>query len=147
MLAKPCSALPGCLLNEPSMSQPIPWMTRYLSNFSWTPYQLKSDNGGTHYSSKYNNVSSSASCFVLEFNLKVKVEDRLKIPSALQNVYFRKYLWFMDIIPTLTAFLLWSHIWDNSPHHFLVFGHILVNFGRKIKVDSVLETGESHPLI
>jgi hypothetical protein len=29
-----------------------------------------------------------------------------------------------------------------SPHHFLVFGHILVNFGRKIKVDSVLETGE-----
>ena len=42
-----------------------------------------------------------------------------------------------------TAFLLWSHIQDHSPHHFLVFGHILVNFGRKIKVDIYLETGES----
>jgi hypothetical protein len=36
-----------------------------------------------------------------------------------------------------------NQIWDHSPHHFLVFGNILVNFGRKIKVDSVLETRES----
>jgi hypothetical protein len=35
-----------------------------------------------------------------------------------------------------------SYIWDHSPHHFLVLGHISVNFGQKIKVDSVLETGE-----
>jgi hypothetical protein len=34
-------------------------------------------------------------------------------------------------------------IWDHSPHHFLVFGRKLVNFGRKIKVDSVSETRES----
>ena len=26
-----------------------------------------------------------------------------------------------------------------------MFGHILINFGMKNKVDSVLETGESHP--
>ena len=39
--------------------------------------------------------------------------------------------------------LLWSRVWDHSSHHFLDFGHILVNFGRKINADSVLETRES----
>jgi hypothetical protein len=40
----------------------------------------------------------------------------------------------------LTAF---QHIWDHSPHQFVVFSHNFVSFGRKIKVDIDLETGES----
>jgi hypothetical protein len=35
----------------------------------------------------------------------------------------------------------------NSPHHFLVFCHIFASFWRKIKVDSVLESGESRASI
>ena len=42
----------------------------------------------------------------------------------------------------LTAFQLWSHIWDHSSHHFFMFGHISVSFGQKIKIDCVLETGD-----
>ena len=34
-----------------------------------------------------------------------------------------------------------------EPHHFLVFGHILVNFWSKIKVNSVLESWESRASI
>ena len=47
----------------------------------------------------------------------------------------------------LDSFPLWSQIWDHSPHHFLVFGHILVNFWSKIKVNSVLESCESRASI
>ena len=43
----------------------------------------------------------------------------------------------------LTAFQVWSQIWDHSPHHFVVFSHNFVSFGQKIKVDIDLETGES----
>jgi hypothetical protein len=44
----------------------------------------------------------------------------------------------------LTGTQLVVDISANSPHHFLVFCHIFANFWRKIKVDSVLESGESH---
>ena len=43
----------------------------------------------------------------------------------------------------LTAFQVGSQIWDHSPHHFVVFSHNFVSFGRKIKVNIDLETGES----
>jgi hypothetical protein len=43
----------------------------------------------------------------------------------------------------LTAFQVWSQIWDHFPHHFVVFSHNFVSFGQKIKVDIDLETGES----
>ncbi len=44
----------------------------------------------------------------------------------------------------LTAFQVWSQIWDHSPHHFVVFSHNFVSFCQKIKGDIDLETGESH---
>jgi hypothetical protein len=52
---------------------------------------------------------------------------------------FMTLRWSIVFVLPLTAILLWSHIWDHSPHHFVVFGHISVNFGRNIKVDSVLD--------
>ena len=43
----------------------------------------------------------------------------------------------------LTGIKLVADISATSPHHFLVLCHIFASFGRKIKVDSVLESGES----
>jgi hypothetical protein len=50
-----------------------------------------------------------------------------------------------DHIPKqlLTAIQLVADISATSPHHFLVICHKFAIFWRKIKVDSVLETGES----
>jgi hypothetical protein len=43
----------------------------------------------------------------------------------------------------ITRIQLVADISADSPHHFLVFCHIFTSFWRKIKVDSVLESGES----
>ena len=50
----------------------------------------------------------------------------------------RKY----NVRMALTAFQVWSQIWDHSPHHYVVFSHNFVSFGRKIKVNIDLETAE-----
>jgi hypothetical protein len=47
---------------------------------------------------------------------------------------------------SLTAFKVGSQIWDHSPHHFVVFSHNFVSFGRKIKVNIDLETGAHTPI-
>ena len=59
--------------------------------------------------------------------------------------YGRRTLEIEQVISSQSA-IDWQgvHVCETTPHtNFLVFGHILVNFGRKIKIDSVLETGES----
>jgi hypothetical protein len=50
---------------------------------------------------------------------------------------------YLVLLCYLTAFQVWSQIWDHYPHHFVVLSHNFVSFGQKIKVNIDLETRES----
>jgi hypothetical protein len=69
--------------------------------------------------------------------------------SLVSKIVFSPLLFhaYEDVRGRLTGIQLVADISATSPHHFLVFCHILVNFWRKIKVDIDLESGESRASI